>query len=451
MRRRHSIPLLTVFALLILAGQSASAILPVSFSSIVKLRAKSVVNISTTKIIRKRPPLIPSLPGSPFFGKERKLKRQSLGSGFIIEENGYILTNYHVIDKAKDIRVKLWDETEYKAAVVGTDPKTDLALIKVEPDSPLPIAPLGNSDTLEVGDWIIVIGNPYGLGHTVTAGIVSAKSRVISSGPYDDFIQTDAAINPGNSGGPLFNTNGEVSGISTAIYSPSGGSVGIGFAIPINIAKEIVSLLKEKGVVERGWLGVTAQKVTSEIAESFGLHDIRGALVTDTAADSPAREAGLLRGDILLEYNGQKIVNLHILTRLVALTPVGTTVPLVVFRNGREVSLDVKIKKLKEDIVPPDQALEDRLGIKAKTLHQALAEQSGITDGGAVIISEVLQESIAARKNIQKDDIILEINRKRVKSINELVAALSSIKKESAILLLIKRGTGYLYVSIKPE
>jgi serine protease Do len=449
--KKRTIILLSLLVILSLPVPSGTVIIPETFSGIVKLRAKSVVNISTTQIIKERAPLFPFAPDSPMFDQERTLKRQSLGSGFIIDENGYILTNNHVIENATDIRIRLWDETEYAATVVGKDRKTDIALIKIDSDRPLPVAPLGDSDALETGDWVIVIGNPFGLGHTVTAGIVSAKGRVIGAGPYDDFIQTDAAINPGNSGGPLFNTAGEVVGISTAIFTPSGGNIGIGFAIPVNLVREIISLLKEKGKVERGWLGVTVQKVTPEISESFGLYEAYGALVTDIAPDSPAEEAGLMRGDIIIEYNGKKIEDMHELPRLVALTPAGSTVSIKVFRDGGEIELSVTIKKLKEEVVPPEEIIEKTLGIRVKTLHPAIAEQFGISDGGAVIVSEVAQDSIAAKKNINKGDIILEVNRKRVKSIEELASGIKETEKGKTILLLIKRSTGYLYISIKME
>ncbi|GBE36427.1 putative periplasmic serine endoprotease DegP-like precursor [bacterium BMS3Bbin07] len=449
MKKRLSLAV-TAIILMMFSLTSASSV-PETFSGIVKLRAKSVVNISTTQIIKEKTKPFPFLPGTPYRDEEKKLRRQSLGSGFIIDEEGYILTNSHVIDKAEDIRVRLWDETEYKATVVGRDQKTDIALIKVEADRPLPVAPLGDSDALEVGDWIIAIGNPFGLGHTVTAGIVSAKGRVLGSGPYDDFIQTDAAINPGNSGGPLFNLNAEVVGISSAIFSTSGGNIGIGFAIPINLAKDILFSLKEKGFVERGWLGVTVQKVTPEIAESFGLRDRHGALVTDVTKDSPADRAGIQRGDIIVGYNGKKIEDMHELPRLVASTPVGASVNLKIFREGKELELNVIIEKLGKGIETPELVIEKILGLRTKTMHPAIAEQLGIRDGGAVLILGVIDNSPAERQNIQKGDVILEVNRKRVTSTEEMASVIKELDKGDTVLLLMKRNRGYVYVSIRLE
>lgn len=430
-------------------GPASASAVPETFSGIVKLRAKSVVNISTTRIIKEKTKPFTFSPDTPYSNEEKKLRRQSLGSGFIIDENGYILTSNHVIDRADDIRVKLWDETEYKATVVGRDPKTDIALIKVDADRPLPVAPLGDSDALELGDWVLAIGNPFGLGLTVTAGIVSAKGRVLGSGPYDDFIQTDAAINPGNSGGPLFNLNGEVVGISTAIFSTSGGNTGIGFAIPINLAKDILLSLKKEGFVERGWLGVTVQKVTPEIAESFGLRDRQGALVTDVTKDSPADRAGIQRGDIIVGYNGKKIEDMHELPRLVASTPVGTGVNLKIFREGKELDLNVIIEKLGKGIETPELVIEKILGLRTKTMPPAIAEQFGIRDGGAVLVLGVIDNSPAQRQNIRKGDVILEVNRKRVTSTEEMASVIKKLDKGDAVLLLMKRNTGYIYVSIR--
>ncbi len=433
------------------AGSEAASTVPGSFSEIVKLRAKSVVNISTTMIVKEKMRSFPFFPEGDLYGRERKMRRQSLGSGFIIDSEGYILTNNHVIEKAEDIRVRLWDESEYKARVVGKDRKTDIALIKIDADKPLPVAPLGDSDVIEVGDWVLAIGNPFGLGHTVTAGIVSAKGRVLGSGPYDDFIQTDAAINPGNSGGPLFNTNGEVVGINTAIFSTSGGNIGIGFATPVNIAKDIITALKEKGHVERGWLGVTVQKVTPEIARTFGLDKPEGAIIADITPGSPAEKAGMKRGDIIIAYNEREVKDMHILPRLVAATPVGTTVPVKVFRDGKEVILQVTIERLGEGVTTPDSVIAKILGIRARTLHPAIAEQFGIRDGGGIIVTDVRDEGPAARENIRKGDIILEVNRKRVTTVEELATSLKDIEKGDTILLLIKRKTGYLYISMRIE
>jgi serine protease Do len=327
-----------------------------SFSELVKHAAPSIVNISTTTVI-KGPDLRdrffgPSNPfgdffGDDFFGKffgdtpRREFKQRSLGSGFVIDKEGFILTNNHVIEKAQSIKVKLSDEKEYDAEVVGKDAKTDIALIKINAKHDLPIANLGDSDKLEVGDWVMAVGNPFGLEHTVTAGIVSAKGRVIGAGPYDDFIQTDASINPGNSGGPLFNLKGEVVGINTAIIS---GGQGIGFAIPINIAKDMLSQLKSKGKVVRGWLGVIIQRVTPDIAKSFGLKESEGALVSDIMEQSPAEKAGIKTGDVIISYNGKKIKDMDTLPRLVGSTEIGKKVKVGIIRDGKQIETEVVIE-----------------------------------------------------------------------------------------------------------
>ncbi len=427
---------------------TAARVVPESFSEIVKLRAKTVVNISTTKVITKKSSPFPFLPGSPM-DEPKKFRRHSLGSGVIISSDGYIVTNYHVIDRAEDIRVRLWDETEYPARVIGKDEKTDIALLKIEPERELPVAPLGDSDKLEVGDWVIAIGNPFGFSHTVTAGIVSAKGRVLGTGPYDDFIQTDAAINPGNSGGPLFNIDAEVVGISTAIFSTSGGNIGIGFAIPINLVKQVVKSLKEKGFVERGWLGVTVQKVTPDIAKSFGLDRPRGALVADVTKGSPADKAGVQRGDIIIEYNGKSIEGMYELPRLVAATPVGTTVEMKVFRNREVKTLHVTIERLAAGSATPESMIARVLGMRVKTLHPAIAEQYGIKDGGAVIVVGVLEGSVAEEENIHRGDIIIEANRKRVTTVEELAEVVKDLQRGDSILLLLKRASGYIYISLK--
>ena len=447
---RRAVVLLLVTVLSLFYIDSGAAQVPESFSSIVKLRAKSVVNISTTTIVKEQPQRFPFFPGLPF-DEERAHKRRSLGSGFIIDKDGYILTNYHVIDKAQDIRVRLWDESEYKAEVIGKDRKTDIALIKITTDRTLPVAPLGDSDLLEVGDWVIAIGNPFGLGHTVTAGIVSAKGRILGAGPYDDFIQTDAAINPGNSGGPLFNINAEVVGINTAIFSTSGGNIGIGFAIPINLAKDIIISLKEKGYVERGWLGVTVQKITPEIAKAFGLEEAAGALVADITKGSPAEKGGLKRGDIILEYAGKKVKDMYELSRLVASTQVGSTVPVKIYRDGQIMELLITIEKLGEKTFTPEAFIEKLFGMRVKTLHPAIAEQYGIKDGGAIMVTGVDELSTASRENIRKGDIILEVNRKRVSSVEEMATLLKDIRKGETVIMLLKRNSGYIFVSLKVE
>ena len=286
------------------------------------------------------PPFPPLPPGG--------FRRQGAGSGFIIRQDGVILTNNHVVEAAKEITVILTDKREYSAKVIGRDPKTDLAVLKIEPKGDLPVAQLGDSDALRVGDWVIAIGNPFGLSNTVTVGIVSAKGRVIGAGPYDDFIQTDAAINPGNSGGPLFNSRGEVVGINSAIFSQSGGNIGIGFAIPINVAKQLLPELETNGSVTRGWLGVSIQQLTPELARSLGISEARGALVADVTSSGPAEKGGMKRGDVIVSYDGKKIEDSAALPALVATTPVGKTVPVEVVRTGKSKTLAVIVSRLVE-------------------------------------------------------------------------------------------------------
>lgn len=282
---------------------------------------------------------------SPFPGE---LRRRGSGSGFIIRKDGLILTNNHLVEGAKEITVTLADKRAYNATVVGRDPKTDLAVLRIKPKEELSVVQLGDSDALQVGDWVLAIGNPFGLSNTVTVGIVSAKGRVIGAGPYDDFIQTDASINPGNSGGPLFNARGEVIGINSAIFSQSGGNIGIGFAIPINLAKRLLPELETTGSVTRGWLGVSIQKMTAELAYSLGHTQARGALVADVVPGGPAEKAGISRGDVIVTYNGKGVDDFAALPSLVATTPVGDTVPVEVVRAGRTQTLEVTVSKFPE-------------------------------------------------------------------------------------------------------
>ena len=336
-----------------------------NFAELAEHLDPSVVNVSTTQVVKGQRRSMPRLPfPNPFgerdpfeefferfFGGEnpqREFRRRSLGSGFIINREGYIVTNNHVVENASDIKVSLSDKEEYDAKVIGRDPKTDVALIKIEAKKELPAAPLGDSGKLRVGEWVMAIGNPFGLGHTVTTGIVSAKGRIIGAGPYDEFIQTDASINPGNSGGPLFNMNGEVVGINTAIIATGQG---IGFAIPINAAKELLIPLREKGRVVRGWLGVQVQRMTPELAKSFGLDRERGALVADVMPDTPAEKAGIERGDVIIEFNGRKIDEMNDLPRVVANTTPNADVAVKLMRKGQEKTVQVKVAELKEERV----------------------------------------------------------------------------------------------------
>ncbi len=424
---------------------------PSSFTDLAKSLKPSVINIRSTKLV-KHPLWSPFGPRSPFrdfFGEEfferffgenppREFPQNSLGSGFIIDAQGYILTNNHVVEKADEIKVILSNEEEFNAEVVGRDPKTDIALIKIETTRPLQPVTLGDSKSLEVGEWVIAIGNPFGLEHTVTAGIVSAKGRVIGSGPYDNFIQTDASINPGNSGGPLINMRGEVVGINTAIVS---GGQGIGFAIPINMAKEILPQLKEKGEVTRGWLGVSIQKVTPELAKQFGLEKTEGALVAKVFEDSPAEKAGIKREDIIIEFDHNKIHKMSELPRIVANTPVGKPVEVIVIRQGKEKKLDVVVGKLKEEKVAKAEgfATEKELGLTVQDLTPEIAKHLGISEMGGVLVSEVKVGSPAHKAGIQRGDIIKEIDRQPIEDLNGYERQMGKLKPKEDILMLIQR------------
>jgi serine protease Do len=321
---------------------------PSTFADIVDMEKPLVVNIYTTQIIKRQKTQDPSQEFfERFYGAPRKdTKKRSLGSGVIISNDGYILTNFHVVAKATETKVRLADGREFDAKIIGTDEKIDVALIKIDAKTELKAAALGDSDALRVGDWVIAIGNPFGLAHTVTAGIVSAKDRMIGAGPYDDFIQTDASINPGNSGGPLFNIKGEVIGINTVILSPSGANVGIGFAIPINMVKEVLSDLKEKGKVTRGWLGVSVQPLTPELVAALNLTVTEGALVSDTDKGGPAEKAGIKRGDIIVELEGKKITDITQLPRMVARMEAGKTINIKIVRDNETKDVTAVIGKM---------------------------------------------------------------------------------------------------------
>ncbi|MDD5153535.1 MAG: DegQ family serine endoprotease [Thermodesulfobacteriota bacterium] len=437
--------------------------LPASFASLVKAVSPAVVNISAVRTIKGggrvfRHFMGPSDKNDPFrdffekfFGDqspERDLKQRSLGSGIIIDKDGYIITNNHVIEHADQIKVRLADEREFSAEIIGRDPKTDLALIKIDSFRDLPSVTLGDSDALSIGDWVITIGNPFGLNHTVTAGIVSAKGRIIGAGPYDDFIQTDASINPGNSGGPLLNVKGEVVGINTAIVATGQG---IGFAIPINIAKEIIVQLKEKRRVVRGWLGVAIQKMTPELARSFGIKEGRGALVGDVFAGSPAEKSNIKRGDVIIEFDGKKIDEMSDLPRLVANTPVGKTVLIKIIRDGQEQGLTAKISEMKEEKPPVAKTeVERKIGLSVQEITPEIAEELGLEDETGVIVTGVAPGSPAEDADFNQGDIIKEINRKSIKNLKDYRMAMDKAAKEDAILFLVQREGQTLYLSITP-
>jgi serine protease Do len=439
---------------------------PQSFAGLAKELNPAVVNVNTTQVIKGRRFGRPSpFPGpyggrdpfedfwEKFFGREdrphREFKQRSLGSGFIISKDGYIITNNHVVEKATEIKVTIGDGDDYDAKVVGKDPKTDLALLKINPKGDLPLVALGNSDRLEVGEWVLAIGNPFGLEHTVTAGIVSAKGRVIGAGPYDDFIQTDASINPGNSGGPLFNLAGEVVGINTAIIA---SGQGIGFAIPINIAKELLPQLREKGRVTRGWLGVAVQKVTEDLAKSFNLKKKNGALVADVVAGGPAEKAGIERGDVIIEFDGQEVKEMNELPRIVANTPIGKEVNVKVLRDGREKTFKVSVGELKEErevtLRPTVKEFEEELGLTVQPLTSEMAPHFGPKETEGVVVSDVYPGSPADEAGIRRGDIIQEINRRPIKDMDSYQEALEEGKDKDSLLLFVRRGENTIYLTL---
>ena len=432
-----------------------------TFAKLAENLKPAVVNISTTKVI-KGGPVVKGRP-SPFEGKDpsrdfwekffggevpREFETKSLGSGVIINKEGYILTNNHVVEDAKEITVTLQSEKDYPAAVVGRDSKTDLALIKIDAKEGLPVAPLGDSDRLKVGEWVMAIGNPFGLSETVTAGIVSAKGRVIGAGPYDDFIQTDASINPGNSGGPLFNFWGEVIGINTAIVATGQG---IGFAIPINMAKEILPQLKEKGRVTRGWLGVGIQIMTSQLAKSFGLEEKKGVLVSQVFKESPAERAGIKQGDIILEFDGKEIQEVGGLSRTVASTPVGKPVEVKIFREGKDLTLQAVVAELQEKADATRTLAPKPLGLSVQDITPEIARNLGLEEAVGVVVTRVEPDSPAAKAEIQRGDVIQEMSRQAIENAEDFGRALENARGQESILFLIRRGGGSLYVTVSPE
>ncbi|MBZ4660213.1 MAG: DegQ family serine endoprotease, partial [Desulfacinum sp.] len=419
---------------------------PPSFADLADKVKDSVVNISTTQVIKGHPlqPFLrPDSPFREFFGDEffkkffgdvpqGKMKTHSLGSGVVIDETGLILTNNHVVEKADEIKIKLQNGKEYDAKVVGRDPKTDLALIKAQPDEDFPkAAPLGDSDSLRVGDWVMAVGNPFGLGHTVTVGIISAKGRIIGAGPYDDFLQTDAAINPGNSGGPLFNMRGEVVGINTAIVARGQG---IGFAIPINMAKELLPQLKT-GKVIRGWLGVMIQDITPELAESFGLKDAKGVLISDVVEGSPADKAGLETGDIVVEFNGEPVENAHDLSRKVAATRPETTVKIGILRDGSRRTIKLQLGTMPDEEMVAGPAVEESSwGMSVQNLTEELASRFGWDPSErGVIITDVEPGSPAAEAKLLPGDLIKEVNRKKIQNLRDYNQAVKKGEKKRSL------------------
>lgn len=442
-----------------LSASGSEGLVPESFVGLAKKASPSVVNISTVKIVKGRGqmpmPFGPNDPFRDFFDRffknqmPRDFKQQSLGSGFVIDKEGFILTNNHVVEKSDEIRVRLSDEREFAAKIIGRDPKTDLALIKIETDQSLVPLPLGNSDSLEVGEWVVAIGNPFGLGNTVTAGIVSAKYRQIGAGAYDNFIQTDASINPGNSGGPLLNRAGEVIGINSAIYSQSGGSIGIGFAIPVNMARDLLPQLK-KGRVTRGWLGVVVQKITPELREKLRLKEERGALVADVTASGPAEKGGIKRGDVIVSFDGKEIKDTGDLPYAVASTPVGKTVNVEVMRKGQKKSVQVQIGELEEQQEEQEHPqVRPSLGMTVEEITPEAAKVFGLSESSGLVVVEVEEGSPASAAGINPGDIILEMDQEPVKDIDSFEKKIAGYKKGDTVLLLIKRRAATLYATLK--
>lgn len=435
-----------------------------SFADLVEKLQTSVVNISTTNTVRQQSPFQRRGPNAPggndpfneffekFFGgrnsPQKEFKRQGLGSGFIMTNDGYVVTNNHVVDKAEDIEVVLQNGDKYEARVVGKDPKTDLAVLKFEPDQDIQPVKFGDSDSdsLRIGDWVIAIGNPFGLGYTVTAGIVSAKGRSLGLGAYDDFIQTDASLNPGNSGGPLFNLKGEVVGVNTAIVARGQG---IGFAIPIDLAEFVIDQLKSDGKVVRGWLGVYVQKVTPEIASSFDLKEDEGALVSDLAPDGPAEKAGIKRGDVVIEFNGKKVTNVSDLTNLAAETAPGSEVDVKIIEDGKTKTVKVTLEEFPDQRVQMENEVRENLGIRVKKLTPEIAKRFNLEQDDGVIIANVQQGSAAGDAGLKVGDIILEIDKKSIKTLDDYSEALEKVKSGDTALFLVKRGSNTIYSALR--
>ncbi len=472
---------------------------PESFADLAAQLSPAVVNISSTQAVQQENrqgglpemPMFP--PGSPFeqffrdFLERNRPKEgprdgqrsergapqperpspraQSLGSGFIVDSTGYVVTNNHVIEGADKITVTLSDNTTLDAKLVGKDEATDLALLKVTTERKLPFVEFGDSDGARVGDWVLAIGNPFGLGGTVTAGIISARSRDIRQGRYDDFIQTDAAINRGNSGGPLFTMDGKVVGINTAIYSPSGGSIGIGFSIPSNLARNVVAQIKDFGKARRGWLGVRIQAVTPDIADSIGLKDATGAMVAGVTEGSPAEKGKLRSGDVILKFNGQDIKEMKNLPRVVAETPIGQSVPVTVWRDGKEATVQIAVAEMPEDQAvasakpdakggrPPAEKPTELagLGLKLGNITDEMRKQFTLgADQKGVVVTEVAPNSAAAEKGLRAGDVIVEVQQEPVANPGEVRDRLDRVRKQNrrTALLLVQSADGMRWVAL---
>ena len=448
---------------------SAATLAPDTFANIAEKYSPAVVNISTQKTLKSRgsrreffgPGPMPG-PRDPFWDFFEKFMpemphgqtQRSLGTGFIIDAKGLVITNDHVVKNADKIKVKMAGRSgkEYTATVKGRDPQTDIALLQIDSNETFPFLAFGNSDELRVGDWVVAIGNPFGLGHTVTQGIISAKGRIIGAGRYDNFLQTDAAINPGNSGGPLLNLNGEVVGINTAIVA---SGQGIGFAIPIALAKDVIDQLQKTGKVVRGMLGVQVQTVSPEMAKAFGMSEPRGALVAEVHPGSPAEKAGLQREDIIIEYNDQPIKEMNELPRLVAATPPGTKTTVKVLREGKEKTLPITVTELKEErLAEESEEIEDEssIGLVVEDVDPRLARRFGLKEDKGVVVVNTVSGSAAEEAGIRRGDIILEVNGKEVADVKAFQKIMAEQPKKAFVRFLIRREGRTLFLAVQiPE
>jgi serine protease Do len=473
--RRPSLPAVTTAAMLLSAASTASGAVRGTdvIADVAEQVIEAVVNISTSQKVEARNSPTPQLPNDPqlddlfrdFFNRRGQQGEQaprgprrvnSLGSGFVIDSSGLVVTNNHVISEADEVTVILNDGARLKAEVIGKDQKTDIALLRVKSDRPLKAVKFGDSEKLRLGEWVIAIGNPFSLGGTVTAGIVSARNRDINSGPYDNYIQTDAAINRGNSGGPLFNLAGEVIGVNTAIISPSGGSIGIGFAVPSKTALPVIEQLKQFGETRRGWLGVRIQQVTDEIAESLNIRPTRGALVAGVDDKGPAKPAGIEPGDVIVKFDGKDIKEMRDLPRVVADTPIGKQTPVVIIRKGKEETRTVTLGRLEDGekvaaVDPRKDAPAERsvvkkaLGIELSDLTSDLRRRYKIKDSvSGVVVTAIDANSPAAGKRVSPGDVIVEVQGERVASPDAMQARLDQLKKDGrkVVMLLLSKPDG---------
>jgi serine protease Do len=424
------------------------------FTALAEKCTPTVVNVKVTKVEKAgfgdmQIPWVPfgDFSNHPRFPQDRTV--QGAGSGVIISKDGYILTNNHVVEGAKELTVTLADKGEFEAQVIGRDPKTDIAIVKIDAGENLPAASIGDSDQIKVGDWVLAIGNPFGLSHTVTSGIVSAKGRVIGAGPYDDFIQTDASINPGNSGGPLFNMKGEVIGINTAII-PAGQ--GIGFAIPVNTAKPLIPQLEANGEVTRGYLGANIQSINPDLSKALKMEQSKGALVAEVVPGGPADKAGIKAGDVIVSFDGKPVHDSHDLPAMVAATTIDREVPITLVRNGKEIEIAAVIAKLESGdtrLAESRLPAQGKWGLQLQDLNPETARQLGLKADHGAVVAGVQPESPAYRAFIQPGDVILEVNRQAVKSVNDLKEKIARANDSDALLLLVKNVHGSRYVVLK--